>query len=49
MAKGPVQAHVMVKAVSEVFAPVAGDVSATNGELESHPGCASMPAEVLTP
>ncbi len=26
-----------VKAVSEVFAPMAGEVSATNGELESHP------------
>ena len=26
-----------VKAVSEVFAPVAGEVSATNVELEAHP------------
>ncbi len=26
-----------VKAVSEVFAPVAGTVSAANGELEAHP------------
>jgi glycine cleavage system H protein len=26
-----------VKAVSEVFAPLAGEVSATNGELETHP------------
>ena len=26
-----------VKAVSEVFAPMAGEVSATNGELETHP------------
>ena len=26
-----------VKAVSEVFAPVGGDVTATNGELEAHP------------
>jgi glycine cleavage system H protein len=26
-----------VKAVSEVFAPIAGEVTATNGELEGHP------------
>jgi len=26
-----------VKAVSEVFAPAAGEVTAANGELESHP------------
>jgi len=26
-----------VKAVSEVFAPVGGDVTVTNGELEAHP------------
>ena len=26
-----------VKAVSEVFSPVAGQVAETNGELESHP------------
>ena len=38
LARGDVMGNIeSVKAVSEVFAPVAGEVAEANGELEGHP------------